>query len=442
MKLSALFVSKSTAVHIRQLYAGTEAQKQIRLHGQKNARLFFALSAVTVLIFIPVFAADHIKLSRPLTSIDRNTYGQGTKTVTLRVEASDGYTEAISFDVSERKYTDEEIMEFSKKLDDELWTAILGENTGEHITHDLDLKKHYEGYPFDISWKSDEPLILNNKGEIYTERLEKEDPDGKGIMVRLCATLKYGEYTEDKYLYVVVHKKAGSAVESETDVINRAIRKSGGISETKSIQELPASAGGKRISFYPSFLNRGWTVLFLGLAAAFLVIKRRDTAIKEEAGNRRKQIEADHPVILNQYMLYFLAGMNPRAIWNCICEKYEGSIREEGSGRRYAYEEMLTARNRMDEGCSELAAYDEFAARCDNIRFRSFISLVKQAVVKGNEGLGEILYEEVDKAQRDRNNRIKTQASEAETKLLLPMFMMLIIVLAIVMIPAFIGLND
>ena len=62
-------------------------------------------------------------------------------------------------------------------------------------------------------------------------------------------------------------------------------------------------------------------------------------------------------------------------------------------------------------------------------------------MVKGNDGLFDLLHEEMDKAQREKNNLIKKRASEAETKLLLPMFMMLLVVLAIVMIPAFIELN-
>ena len=47
----------------------------------------------------------------------------------------------------------------------------------------------------------------------------------------------------------------------------------------------------------------------------------------------------------------------------------------------------------------------------------------------------------MEKAKAEKNNLIKVAASEAETKLLLPMFMMLLVVLAIVMVPAFIGLD-
>lgn len=442
MKIAGLFVSKKTEMYVRQLYPGSEADKRIRLLGCRKARMFFAVSAFSVLAFIPVFVREHAILSKPVTSLDRNPYGQGTRNVTLKVVSEDGYEDEVKVDVNERKYTDKELLKFSEKLDGHLWKYICGRNTvPENVTNDLELPERFDGYPFDITWKSDKPLILSGKGVINTGRLSGDDPEDKGITVQLRATLKYWDYTEDKYLCVVVHKRSISLQEGQSESINGSIKESDERSETESIQDLPETANGRRLIFYPSEINRGWIILFLGPATAFLLIRSKDEKIKTEAENRRNQIEADHPVILNQYMLYFTAGMNPRAIWNCMCKKYEESLKEDGAGRRYAYEEMLAARNRMDEGCSELAAYDEFAGRCDNIRFRSFIGFVKQAVVKGNEGLGELLSEEAGKALRERNNRVRTQASEAETKLLLPMFMMLIVVLAIVMIPAFMELN-
>ncbi|MBR2529613.1 MAG: hypothetical protein IKE35_01160, partial [Lachnospiraceae bacterium] len=194
------------------------------------------------------------------------------------------------------------------------------------------------------------------------------------------------------------------------------------------------------ITFYDRSSGRGWMVILLGIVMAFLIMASKDEKIKKEAYDRKRQIEHDHPEILNRYMLYYMAGMNPRAIWYEICSRYEqGGIDQ--NGRRYAFEEMVKTRNRMEEGCGELAAYDGFAERCDDIRFRTFISFVKQAVVTGGDGLCTVLYEEMDKAYRDKMGQIKVSASEAETKLLLPMFMMLAVVLVIVMVPAFMGLN-
>ncbi len=52
-----------------------------------------------------------------------------------------------------------------------------------------------------------------------------------------------------------------------------------------------------------------------------------------------------------------------------------------------------------------------------------------------------MLVEEMEKSFRSRINAVKIAASDAQTKLLFPMLLMLAVVLAIVMIPAFIGMN-
>ena len=442
MKMPGMFVSAKTAMYIRQLYPGSEAERKIRQLGRKKAALFAGTVALTIMLFIPVFIYGHRKLQEPVTALERNGYGEGTRTVTVRARTENGYEDDIRIDVHEKKYTDREIAEMSEKLDEQLWTDILGDNTDrENVINDLDLPDSIEGYPFRLSWRSEKPLILSTKGVIDRKRLQLEDPDDNGVEVRLCANLRYEDFDEDKYAYVIVRQKKKDAGEIMKESIDTGVIVSDRKTQNLDIQLLPTTAGGQQITFYDTSVNKGWIILIVGIGAAFFLMAQKDRKIKEEAETRKRQIEEDHPLILNQYMLYFIAGMNPRAIWSGICKRYEDSPNGRSSGKRYAYEEMLAARNMMDEGCSELSAYDEFAERIDNIRYRSFIAFVKQAVVKGNDGLYDILYEEADKAQREKNNLVKKRASEAETKLLLPMFMMLLVVLVVVMVPAFIELN-
>ncbi|MCR5301159.1 MAG: hypothetical protein K6E49_01820 [Lachnospiraceae bacterium] len=443
MSISRLFVSRKNETHIRSLYPGSESDRRIRIFGKEKACIFAVIMTLTMIISIPVFVADHNRLSRPVGSLRRNEFGEGVRSVTLKARSSNGYEEKLRVDVEERMYTEQEISEFSKKLDDVLWKEILGDNEDpENVMYDLDLKRSIYGYPFDITWKSDKPLILSSKGVINTDRLSEEDPEDKGMEIRLTASLKYRDHSEDKYSYVILRKRKKGPEEDAKELIEESVKKANELTKTGSDQILPDHVEGYSVRFYDASFNRGWAAVFFGLAAAMLIMTAKDRKIEDEARKRREQMDRDHPGILNQYILYYMAGMNPRAIWTNICKRYEESLKIPGSSRRYAYDEMQTALKKMDEGCSELRAYDEFAQRCDNVRYRSFISFVKQAVEKGNDGLYEILYEEMDKAQREKNNRIKMEASEAETKLLLPMFMMLAVVLVVVMVPAFIGLNS
>lgn len=442
MRISDIFIPKKTEQLMKQLYPGKEADRRIRMLGKDKALLFAGILSAAVIISIPVFIMDHSLLSEPVTGLDRNEYGEGGRTVSLRAVTEDGHDEKISVVVNEREYTDEELERFSEKLDDELWTDILGDNTdSEHIMYDLDLRKRIEGFPFEISWKTDDPLTIGSSGKINAKGLQSKDPDDQGLTVRLCATLKYKDHVEDKYGYIILRQKKDAISGSEGAGIIDAIEKSAGSSSTETMQRLPSDINGEKIFFYKGDMNRGWAVLFLGLAIACFATLHKDSKIKEQADERRKQMEEDHPKIINQYALYYTAGMNPRTIWSGICDRYERDREMNKSGKRYAYEEMILARRMMEEGTEELAAYDRFAGRCQTVGFRSFISMIRQTVTKGNEGLDRMLVEEMEKALRNRNNMVKIAASEAQTKLLFPMLMMLAVVLAIVMIPAFIGMN-
>ena len=413
MRIANLFVPNKTAVYMKQLYPGKEADRRIRMLGKDKAVLFCLILSVSVIISVPVFVMDHDELTKPVTEIDRNEYGEGDRSVTLTAVTEDGHDEKVSVVVKEREYTAKEIERFSMKLDDELWTDILGDNPdSEHIMYDLDLPKHIEGYPFEISWKSDNPLIVESRGTVNSERLRSEDPGDEGLTVRLCATLKYRDHVEDKYGFIILHQRdtnKGSVGDSITEAVEMSDKSS--ITDTKQI--LPSDIHGKKISFYAGDPNRGWTVLFLGLAVSCFAVLHKDEKVRSQAAERRKQMDEDHPKIINQYALYYTAGMNPRTIWFAICERYERDRDMNKSGKRYAYEEMILARRMMEEGTEELVAYDRFSERCQTVGFRSFISMIRQTVTKGNSTLDGMLEEEMEKALRNRNNMVKIAASEA-----------------------------
>ena len=91
----------------------------------------------------------------------------------------------------------------------------------------------------------------------------------------------------------------------------------------------------------------------------------------------------------------------------------------------------------MNEGVGELSAYDDFALRCNIQKYRTFVSLLKQAVTKGKKDMALILMEENIRTFNDRKIKAKQLAEEAGTKMLVPMFMMLSIVIIMIVYPAF-----
>ena len=442
MKITELFVSRRTEDHIRQLNAKKDADRKIRMLRKRRAAFTAVTLFVTALSAVVIFAAESAAIKNPVAAVSRNESGKGKKTMTLKAVTDDGYAEDITVDINERKYSDKELRRYSGMITEMLPEIILGRNEmAENVVYDLDLKDNIEGYPFEITYKSDRPDILSSSGKINKERLKEKDSGDEGVPVMICATLRYGKYSEDIYSYIVLHTGGNDYELSASEALKESVKKADEESENDRWLKLPSRADGRKIEFYETSSGRMPIVLLTGIMIPFFFIVSGDRKIKDEAEKRKRQMDSDHPRILERYMLYYTAGMNPRAIWAKICSLYEDGLKGPGAEKRYAYEEMLAAKRRMDEGCGELTAYDGFAERCDDIRFRSFVSLVKQAVVKGNDGLDILLREEAEKTRREKLDTIRRRASEAETKMLLPMFMILIDILAIVMIPAFIGLG-
>lgn len=143
----------------------------------------------------------------------------------------------------------------------------------------------------------------------------------------------------------------------------------------------------------------------------------------------------DYSEIVGKFSLLLGAGMNISLVWEKIALTYQAK-RERGElQKRYAYEEMLYTLYEIRDGVGELQAYENFGNRCSLSVYRRLSALIVQNVRKGAQGLQKLLEQEEWEAYEQRKARAKQAGEEAGTKLLLPMGIMLVIVLAILVVP-------
>lgn len=90
---------------------------------------------------------------------------------------------------------------------------------------------------------------------------------------------------------------------------------------------------------------------------------------------------------------------------------------------------------------TESESYENFGRRCDVQVYIRLGALLSQNLRKGTKGLTELLKLESIQAFEERKAQAKRLGEEAGTKLLLPMFLMLAVVLVIVIVPAFLTLQ-
>ena len=98
---------------------------------------------------------------------------------------------------------------------------------------------------------------------------------------------------------------------------------------------------------------------------------------------------------------------------------------------------MLFACNELNAGVSEGLVYQRFAQRTGLEEYARLAAMLNQNLKKGNATLLSRLREESERAQRENVHIKKKMGEEAQTKLLVPMIMMMTIVMLLVILPAF-----
>ena len=181
-------------------------------------------------------------------------------------------------------------------------------------------------------------------------------------------------------------------------------------------------------------------VLGILLAAVVLLIfvSRRQKE-KEKEKRRRELLKRDYPDLISKLLLLLQAGMVARSAFIRIAADYKKDT-DAGKAAKPAFEEVQKACLEMRQGVLEEEAYLRFGKRCVLPCYRTLSVLLTQNIKKGGSSLIDLLEREIVTAMEERKRTARADGERASVKLLLPMGMMLILVLAIMIIPAFLSI--
>ena len=105
------------------------------------------------------------------------------------------------------------------------------------------------------------------------------------------------------------------------------------------------------------------------------------------------------------------------------------------------YEEMQITLNQMETGTPEPLAYARFGKRCGLRCYTRFAGLLESSLGTGGKSLRALLEPEMEEAFKIQADLARRKGEEASTKLLLPMFGILGVVMVMVTAPAFFSLG-
>ena len=310
---------------------------------------------------------------------------------------------------------------------EELVTEFLGKNDSlDNITDSVNLISGMED-GIAVEWELTEQDYIDYSGNIRWENVTShEDTEIKAI-------LSVGDFSQCFILPLTLNKEEQNKSYLAYDELNTIIES---FPEYEKKIELPDYLAGKQVQFYKEKEKGTLIYLIIAFAAAAIIFVAKEKETDKKLEQRRRQLETDYATIVNKLTILQGAGMTLLSAWDKIILDYDKDER-----KRYAYEEMKYARNKMKAGYSETASYLEFGRRCGIHSYIKFANLLEQNIKKGTKGLGNILNTEAREALEERKALARKKGDEAGTKLLFPMGIMLIISIVMIMVPALMTIN-
>lgn len=336
--------------------------------------------------------------------------------------------------ISPKELDQEEKSEVEKQIKEYLKKQMIGKNEGLHmVSSRLYFPKTIPDLDVEIKWTVDEKY-LSSEGKIKKKSIAKE-----GVDTTVVAKASYRNLKTTFTFPVFLCQGEMTTEEIMKNLAKNEIKKSIAGQSTKQMVELPREVGNVKLSYEERKLEKNYSpVLLAGFGLVLLPFLWREQQ-KKKLMKRENEMLLDHPGFVNQIMLLLSAGLTVRSAMERLVSEYEKRL-EEGGSFRYAYEELWVTCNQMKNGISEEKSIEAFGKRCKMMPYLRFSAIVSQNLKKGSGGIIPLLEEDALESFQRRKEMVKRLGEEASTKMLFPMMVMLVIVMGIIMIPAFISL--
>ncbi len=402
-------------------------------YARKILMVLAILAAGVLLSLICFFAFRQGEESKRLKTLSRPGYGEGDRTedLSVRVGEEDSLRE-LEVTVQERKYTDQERQEFLDQVLDSLDEILLGENESpDYVQEDLVFPESFADGLVSASWSLTPADVIGTDGHI----LKTEET---GTIVEIRAVLSCGDLTEAYECSVRVFPPDLTGEERLLAAIREEVKRADEEEKHESELVLPASAAGEPLTWLRDVQNPWLSVLAMTLLTAICSYLLMDSRVHDKAEKRRDQLLLDYPDLMWKMTMLLGAGMSLQRVFVRIAEEYAKGQKK--TRPRYVYEEVIRTCNEMKSGIGEAQAYERFGRRCQLPAYIRIGSVLSQNLRKGSRGLTALLESEAEASLNDRKNHARKIGEQAGTRLLLPMGLMLIIVLAVLMMPAFLSM--
>ena len=436
-------------------------------------QMLLCISASLLLTILVFFLGLQDGVLKEGFRLPRSGYGGSKQYITLEVS---GLTEDTSvpldITVSPKRYTEEEANAVFREIYDQLEELVVAEGESfANLQHDLRLMTKLPKYGVQLSWdfypELDPALaagsvtpdearayyrkyrhLMDSDGTLHNETLAPGTVvTGYLSLIMSTDIVPTGTDGETKYLktqyhsapyriYVGIVPRALSRYESLLLQLQQAITTEDEGSLGENMISLPTEIDGQRI-YYSEHEDRSYLLLpLLGVIAAMAIYMRQGQARRTEKKQRESLLMLDYSELVSKLMVYIGAGLTVRNALETISQHFDALIARGIKEDRPLYQELRTMVIQFRRNMPESEIYLSFGRRVTLKPYTKLVSLIEQNRMNGARNLRAMLELEMEDAFEQRKTTARRLGEEAGTKLLLPLFIMLGIVMIIVIVPA------
>jgi hypothetical protein len=411
--------------------ATTEAEENKKLQQDilneiKIIVIFIGIICICVIaIFVSQFS------NQKSAEIERNTAGDGESQQKIMINIDDEEYE-YEIPVSEKLYTSKEKEEAFEQTFQYLEKEMLKQNKSlKEVRSNLQFLWEIEGSPIEIKWELEDESLIDMEGVVHNKKITS------GYQVtHIKAILTYLTDTKEKVYEVKVYPRKISSNRKKAEQIFEQIVTIEEESRTNQSFQIPLNLEGYTIKLSDQ-KNKWTTILLLAIVCGGLLIARQWENEKQKEKKVRLASELEYSNILWQFVLLLEAGFSVQTAWKKIVTDYEKKKYRISGERQYVYNQMSFAYHQLELGYSAEQVFRLFSEKMQLKSYSKLMTLFLQNITKGSKNMLEILRNEEEQAFTIRCEQAKRMGEEADTKLLLPMGIMLLNILLLLMIPAY-----
>ena len=392
---------------------------------KKQKKIILAAILISLLGIIAGIVYDSSLKNMEITKLKRPESYENAKAVNFGVEVSgidDEEQLKYTGQIEAKKIAEDEIQNFLNKTLDQIEKSMFREGeSGDRVLTGVNIPSSLQKNPINISFSTSESGVLLENGDINFDLVKEKQL----ITVKLLASYegREAERNIDITLFpklMTEEERIRLAVKDEMDKLL-----AGGENE---IIEIPDEVEGHGVKvFIPKEEITGSIAGFTLLLIICLFVGFNENN-KKKIKDREEELKNGYTEFVGRFVILLGAGLSVSAVW----KKLEAGF----ASNKSLNEEIRLTLWETANGKTEREAYENFGRRIGGTQYAKLVSVITQSLKLGSGQLLARLEAELEAAMFERRNEAKVMGEMADTKLLMPMMLQLVLIMLIIMVPA------